>query len=90
MEVNIHEAKTHLSRLLQRVVAGEEITIARAGVPVAKLIAAGSQSKTRPLGMDRDKIWIAEDFDAPDPELEALFYDAPLTTAPARKRKKKR
>ena len=90
MEVNIHEAKTHLSRLLQRVVAGEEITIARAGVPVAKLIAAGCQSKTRPLGMDRGKIWIAEDFDAPDPELEALFYDAPLTTAPARKRKKKR
>jgi len=90
MEVNIHEAKTHLSRLLQRVAAGEEVTIARAGVPVAKLIAAGSQSKTRPLGMDRDKIWIAEDFDAPDPELEALFYDAPLTTAPARKRKKKR
>ncbi len=90
MEVNIHQAKTHLSRLLQRVAAGEEITIARAGVPVAKLIAAGSQSKTRPLGMDRGKIWIAEDFDAPDPELEALFYDAPLTTAPARKRKKKR
>jgi len=90
MEVNIHEAKTHLSRLLQRVAAGEEVIIARAGVPVARLIAAGAANKSRLMGMDKDKIWIAEDFDAPDPALEALFYDAPLTTAPARKRKKKR
>jgi len=90
MEVNIHEAKTHLSRLLQRVAAGEEVIIARSGVPVAKLIAASSESKSRPMGMDKDKIWIAEDFDAPDPALEALFYDAPLTTAPVRKRRKKR
>jgi len=90
MEVNIHQAKTHLSRLLRRVAAGEEVTIARAGVPVAKLIAAGSQNKSRPMGMDRGKIWIADDFDAPDPELEALFYDAPLTTAPASKARKKK
>ena len=90
MEVNIHEAKTHLSRLLRRVAAGEEVTIARAGVPVAKLIAAGPQSKLRPMGMDEGKIWIAEDFDAPDPVLEALFNDAPITSAPARKRKRKR
>ena len=89
MKVNIHEAKTHLSRLLQRVAAGEEVTIARAGVPVAKLIGAGTQSKSRPMGMDRGKIWIAEDFDAPDPALEALFNDAPLTTAPVRKARKK-
>ena len=92
MEVNIHEAKTHLSRLLQRVAQGEEVTIARAGVPVAKLIAAGPQTKSRPMGMDAGKIWIAPDFDAPDPALEALFFDAPITSqAPKRnKRKKKR
>lgn len=83
MEVNIHEAKTHLSRLLRRVAGGEEITIARAGTPVAKLIAAGPRTSSRPMGMDRGKIWIAEDFDAPDPELESLFY-APLTTDPPR------
>jgi prevent-host-death family protein len=77
MEVNVHEAKTHLSRLLKRVAAGEEITIARAGVPVARLIAAAPAGGTRPMGMDRDKIWIAEDFDARDPELEALF-NAPI------------
>jgi prevent-host-death family protein len=90
MKVNIHEAKTHLSRLLQRVAAGEEVTIARAGVPVAKLIAAGSQSKSRPMGMDEGKIWIAEDFDAPDPALEALFYNAPITSVAARKKRKER
>jgi prevent-host-death family protein len=91
MEVNIHEAKTHLSRLLQRVAAGEEITISRAGVPVAKLIAAGPKSSSRPMGMDRGKIWIADDFDAPDREIESLFY-APLTTEPPEKpqRTKKR
>lgn len=94
MEVNVHEAKTHLSRLLRRVVAGEEITISRAGVPVAKLIAARTQSKSRPMGMDRGKIWIADDFDRPDPELEALFY-GPITTealeetpAPPKRKKK--
>jgi prevent-host-death family protein len=90
MEVNIHEAKTHLSRLLQRVAEGEEVIIARAGVPVAKLIAAGSENKSRPMGIDEGKIWIAEDFDAPDSALEALFYDAPLTTAPSRKSKRRK
>lgn len=94
MEVNVHEAKTHFSQLLQRVEAGEEITIARAGKPVAKLIAAGPPGGKRPMGMDRGKIWIADDFDAPDPEIEALFYDAPLTTNQAggklaKKKKKK-
>ena len=82
MEVNVHEAKTHLSRLLKRVEAGEEITISRAGTPVARLIAAAPKGKTRPMGMDRGKIWIADDFDAPDPELESLFY-APLDLGPA-------
>ncbi len=81
MEVNIHEAKTHLSRLLKRVAAGEEITISRAGVPVARLIASGAHSKSRPMGMDRGKIRMADDFDHPDPELDALFY-GPITTGP--------
>lgn len=74
MEVNIHEAKTQLSRLLKRVTEGEEITIARAGVPVARLIAVGPEGRTRPMGMDRGGIWVADDFDAWSPELEAMFY----------------
>lgn len=90
MEVNIHEAKTHFSRLLRQVAAGEEVTIARAGKPVAKLIAIGPPGKKRPLGMDAGKVWMAEDFDAPDPGLEALFYDAPLTTNASREKRKKK
>jgi prevent-host-death family protein len=80
MEVNIHEAKTHLSRLLQKVAAGEEVTIARAGVPVARLVAVTPKpKKIRPLGMDRGKIWVADDFDAPLPDdLLKLFYGGEL------------
>jgi prevent-host-death family protein len=49
MEVDIHEAKTHLSRLLQRVAAGEEVTIARSGVPVARLVPVEpAEKKIRP------------------------------------------
>lgn len=89
MEVNIHEAKTHFSRLLQRVAAGEEITISRAGVPVARLVAIGPQSRTRPMGMDRGKVLVADDFEASDPDLERLFYDAPVTNSASRKKKRK-
>jgi prevent-host-death family protein len=85
MEVNVHEAKTHLSRLLRRVVAGEEITISRSGVPVAKLIAATAQNKSRPMGMDRGKIYMSDDFDHPDPVLEALFF-GPITTKASKRR----
>ena len=73
MEVNIHQAKTHLSRLLQRVAGGEEVTIAHAGVPVARLVPIERSGVKRKLGIDQGKIWIADDFDAPSPELEALF-----------------
>lgn len=73
-EVNIHEAKTHLSQLLRRVSAGEEIVIARAGKPVARLVPAEAPRKPRVLGADRGKIWIADDFDAPlPPEIQVYF-----------------
>ncbi len=74
MEVNIHEAKTHLSRLLQRVAGGEEIIIARAGVPVARLVAVEPRRTPRVLGIDRDRFEIPKDFNAPLPdEVLALF-----------------
>jgi prevent-host-death family protein len=74
MEVNIHEAKTHLSRLLLRVAGGEEITIARAGVPVARLVAVEPPRTPRPMGMFRGQFKVPEDFDAPLPdEVLALF-----------------
>jgi prevent-host-death family protein len=75
MEVNVHEAKTQLSRLLKRVAEGEEITIARAGVPVAKLIAIAPIGVERRLGAMEGQIYIAEDFDAPlPPDVLASFY----------------
>ena len=64
--VNIHEAKTHLSRLLERVAAGDEVTIAKAGKPIARLIPV--QAATRRLGIDAGRIEIADDFDAPLPD----------------------
>ena len=66
--VNVHEAKTHLSRLLGRVERGEEIVIARAGRPVARLIPVGRPKEERVLGLDRDTVVIADDFDAPLPD----------------------
>jgi prevent-host-death family protein len=59
--VSVHEAKTHLSALLVRVEAGERIVIARAGKPVATLIAIPARRKTRAMGSD--SIEIAADFD---------------------------
>jgi len=61
--VNIHEAKTHLSRLLVRAAAGEEIVIAKAGHPMAKLVAYEPRREPRQFGRLAGKIWIADDFD---------------------------
>jgi prevent-host-death family protein len=72
--VNIHEAKTHLSRLLEQVRLGEEVIIAKAGKPVARLVAFSEKPKRRVPGSARGQIWIAEDFDAPlPPELQKFF-----------------
>jgi len=87
MEVNVHEAKTHFSRLLQRVAAGEEITIAKAGVPVARLVPIEPKIARRELGIDRGKIWIADDFDAPLPDDVLAGF---LGTKPHRKKRTKK
>ena len=72
--VNIHEAKTHLSRLVERAVAGEEILIARAGKPVAKLVPYTDSPEPRRLGAWRGRVVIHEDFDDPLPEeMSAAF-----------------
>lgn len=72
--VNVHEAKTQLSRLLQRVAAGEEITIANRGTPVARLVPAERPKERRELGIDRGRVKISDDFDAPlPPEILAGF-----------------
>lgn len=70
---NVHEAKTHLSRLLERVERGEEIVIARGGRPVAVLRAVEPPAKRRP---GSDRIVIHEDFDDPLPDF-APYMDPP-------------
>jgi prevent-host-death family protein len=68
VEVNIHEAKTNLSRLLSRVAAGEEVLIARAGVPIARLVPYRKPKMKRRLGMDKGLFEVPGDFDAPLPD----------------------
>lgn len=72
--VNIHQAKTHLSRLLERVATGEEVVIAKAGRPVARLVPYDTRPAHRTAGQDVGTVVIAEDFDAPlSEELLAEF-----------------
>jgi prevent-host-death family protein len=71
--VNVQSAKTHLSRLLEEAAAGETIVIGKAGKPMAMLVAWRPELKRRQLGGWRDQVWIADDFDAPSPEVEQLF-----------------
>ena len=73
MPVNMHEAKTHLSRLVDRAAAGEEIVIARAGKPIAKLVPYVAQQPDRQLGAWSGKVWIASDFDETDEGMVRLF-----------------
>jgi prevent-host-death family protein len=61
--VNIHEAKTHLSRLLDRVSKGDLVVIGRAGEPIAQIVPYRSASRDRIPGLDRGKIRMADDFD---------------------------
>ncbi|MBW2523446.1 MAG: type II toxin-antitoxin system Phd/YefM family antitoxin [Deltaproteobacteria bacterium] len=63
--VNIHEAKTHLSKLIQAVIDGEDIVIARGNVPLVRLELLPSAKRTRQVGFAKDHISMAEDFDAP-------------------------
>ncbi len=76
---NIHEAKTTFSKLVERVMLGEEIIIGKAGKPVAKLISyqEAAPPKRKP-GAWKGKVWISPDFDKPDKKLEDLFYHGPL------------
>lgn len=73
--VNVHEAKTHLSRLLEQVRQGEEVIIAKAGKPVARLVAVSEKPKRRKPGSAKGTIHYADDFDAPLPEDVQRFFE---------------
>lgn len=78
--VNMHEAKSQLSRLVARAEAGEEVVIARDGRPAVRLtpVRATSTWACRVEGMWRDQVRISDDVDAPIPGFESAFYDGPL------------
>ncbi len=70
--VAVGEAKTHLSRLLREVAAGEEVVIERDGTPVARLVVI--EPRKPEFGFDRGNVWIADDFDDPlPPEIQQYF-----------------
>ncbi len=73
--VNLHEAKTHLSRFVDQAAAGEEILIARAGKPVARLVPlAASSPQPRALGLGKGRFTLPKDFDALHHEtIERMF-----------------
>lgn len=63
MMVNVHEAKTHLSRLIERAAAGEEIIIGKAGRPMARLVPYVERTRPRRPGALKGRLWVADDFD---------------------------
>ena len=66
--VNLHAAKTHLSRLVDEAVDGQEIVIAKAGTPMVRLVPVATKRRRTGFGDMKGRIWIADDFDAPLPD----------------------
>lgn len=72
--VNIHQAKTQLSKIVDAALHGKETIIAKAGVPIAKVVPLHPKKPVRKFGLLKGKVKIADDFDAPLPEdLQAAF-----------------
>ncbi len=82
IQVNIHEAKTTLSKLIEAAERGEEVVIARAGKPAVKLVAAETEvakpKQRRGFGAWKGKVWFAPDYDQADAEIEKDFYSSPI------------
>jgi prevent-host-death family protein len=76
--INVHDAKTHLSRLLERAESGEEIVIARAGKPVARLVPYGPERPKRVFGRLRGQVVIHGDFDADDDAIAREFEESAI------------
>ncbi len=75
---NIHQAKTHLSKLLEEVAKGKEVVIAKAGKPVAKLVVYKEEKKLRKPGLLKGKIFISDDFTDEDKEINEMFYGSDI------------
>jgi len=75
LTINIHEAKTHLSRFVEQAAAGEEIIIAKAGKPIAKLVPLHPRPQRRKLGIAAGVFTVPDDFDAPLPDDVLRLFD---------------
>lgn len=76
--INIHQAKTNLSKLIQKTLNGEDVVIAKAGKPVVKLVVYKEKLKPRKFGLLKGKIWVSDDFDDEDPEINKMFYEGDI------------
>ena len=72
--MNIHQAKTNLSQLIEKTLQGEDIIIAKAGKPVVKLVVYKKKLQLRKPGILKGKIFVLDDFDDEDPAVNNLFY----------------
>ena len=81
--INIHQAKTHLSRLVEEAARGEEIVIAKAGKPMVRLVPVTSGEGSRPLGSLAGRVQESAGCWAPDAEIEAMFYGDEVDREPA-------
>lgn len=77
MTLNLYEAKTQLSALVDQAAAGAEIIIAKNGKPMAKLVAIKDAVKRKP-GKLKGQLWVSKDFDAPMPEFEDAYYNSKI------------
>jgi prevent-host-death family protein len=73
-QVTIHQAKTNLSRLIQKALQGEEVVIAKRDQPLVRLVVVSAKPSKRVMGCIQKKLWMASDFDDPLPELEEYTY----------------
>lgn len=71
---NIYQAKTNLSKLIEKVLKGEEVVIAKAGKPVVKLTPYKDKMKPRKPGLWKGKVWISDDFNEESKEINRMFY----------------
>lgn len=78
LTANMHEAKTHLSRLVEQAIAGEEVVIARAGKPLVRLVPFIEEKPRRQFGRLKGKVWIAPDFDETPQEIIDSFDDSEI------------
>jgi len=74
-QVNMHEAKSQLSALVEEVLAGGEVIIARAGKPLARLVPYNERKEPRRPGRWKGKLWVADDFDVTPEAVIAAFED---------------